>query len=401
MGRLDRWHEDTGTGYTSSDSYLKLSTSGVLQNNVNSAWYKAGSKFLTIDPTNGAQITVNASTDTIARSYGFVNSAGDDICSVSGYYDTVNDINAMDVAAYASDMDNAIYLTANSGSPYIGAIYLQAYGAGDQASFFVDSQRSTNAIGGSVTPRSVLFGKADEVDFYAPVVQVGQDTTKRLWFEDAYANRGGNHSEIVNETTSYKALMLLGNKSFDSTNRRVDIYDKAFVSSIVEVGYNRTTGNVSKFTGRNSTTSSISLSASTWGYSSAVLFNAYHADVSINMFSSGASKYLGAQYTGNVTRPGMFQWDANAGMFSLAYGEAGLANEADITTWTKMFEFKSDGNIALGGAGSWGAGAGVTFVINRTTVPTSNPVGGGLLYVDAGALKYRGSSGTVTTIAVA
>jgi hypothetical protein len=38
---------------------------------------------------------------------------------------------------------------------------------------------------------------------------------------------------------------------------------------------------------------------------------------------------------------------------------------------------------------------------NVTTPPNSNPSGGGILYVDAGALKYRGSSGTVTTIAPA
>ncbi len=29
---------------------------------------------------------------------------------------------------------------------------------------------------------------------------------------------------------------------------------------------------------------------------------------------------------------------------------------------------------------------------------SGNPSGGGLLYVEAGALKYRGSSGTVTTL---
>jgi hypothetical protein len=39
------------------------------------------------------------------------------------------------------------------------------------------------------------------------------------------------------------------------------------------------------------------------------------------------------------------------------------------------------------------------FVANTTSAPASNPVGGGFLYVEAGALKYRGSSGTVTTIA--
>lgn len=41
------------------------------------------------------------------------------------------------------------------------------------------------------------------------------------------------------------------------------------------------------------------------------------------------------------------------------------------------------------------------LIPNASTVPASNPVGGGYLYVQAGALKYRGSSGTVTTIALA
>ncbi len=36
---------------------------------------------------------------------------------------------------------------------------------------------------------------------------------------------------------------------------------------------------------------------------------------------------------------------------------------------------------------------------NAATAPTTNPAGGGLLYAEGGALKWRGSSGTVTTIA--
>ena len=40
---------------------------------------------------------------------------------------------------------------------------------------------------------------------------------------------------------------------------------------------------------------------------------------------------------------------------------------------------------------------GVVFIANSTP-PASDPSGGGYLYVEAGALKYRGSSGTVTTI---
>ena len=62
--------------------------------------------------------------------------------------------------------------------------------------------------------------------------------------------------------------------------------------------------------------------------------------------------------------------------------------------------FETNGNIGLIGATSFGASSvGVVGIANATTVPTGNPTGGGVLYVESGALKYRGSSGTVTTIA--
>lgn len=53
------------------------------------------------------------------------------------------------------------------------------------------------------------------------------------------------------------------------------------------------------------------------------------------------------------------------------------------------------------GAGnpSYGGGTGVVNIQNAGVLPTSNPTGGGVLFVQGGALKWRGSSGTVTTIA--
>jgi len=51
--------------------------------------------------------------------------------------------------------------------------------------------------------------------------------------------------------------------------------------------------------------------------------------------------------------------------------------------------------------GSFGGGKSVIFVANATTTPTVDPVGGGILYVEGGALKYRGPSGTITTVAPA
>ncbi len=46
-------------------------------------------------------------------------------------------------------------------------------------------------------------------------------------------------------------------------------------------------------------------------------------------------------------------------------------------------------------------GIGVIGIKNRTTAPTTNPSDGGILYCASGALVFRGSGGTVTTIAPA
>lgn len=45
--------------------------------------------------------------------------------------------------------------------------------------------------------------------------------------------------------------------------------------------------------------------------------------------------------------------------------------------------------------------AGVILIGNTAAEPSANPSGGGALWCNGGALKYRGSSGTVTTIAPA
>ena len=59
-----------------------------------------------------------------------------------------------------------------------------------------------------------------------------------------------------------------------------------------------------------------------------------------------------------------------------------------------------NGNIGFGTATEYGSGQGVIGILNAAVVPSTNPTGGGVLYVEDGALKFRGSSGTVTTIAL-
>jgi hypothetical protein len=56
-------------------------------------------------------------------------------------------------------------------------------------------------------------------------------------------------------------------------------------------------------------------------------------------------------------------------------------------------------NVGINTFSQFGGGSKVIGIADADTVPSTNPTGGGVLYVEAGALKYRGSSGTVTTIA--
>jgi hypothetical protein len=69
--------------------------------------------------------------------------------------------------------------------------------------------------------------------------------------------------------------------------------------------------------------------------------------------------------------------------------------------WTTIASLTGQANVGVGTHSEFGSGAGVIGIANATTVPTANPTGGGVFYVQAGALKYRGSSGTITTIAPA
>lgn len=60
-----------------------------------------------------------------------------------------------------------------------------------------------------------------------------------------------------------------------------------------------------------------------------------------------------------------------------------------------------DGTTALTSPEFTIATIGGVTTISNTTAPTDTPVGGGYLFVESGALKFKGSSGTVTTVATA
>ena len=113
-------------------------------------------------------------------------------------------------------------------------------------------------------------------------------------------------------------------------------------------------------------------------------------DIAANWYYNGGDKYINATGKASIFQQsgGAFFWLST----NTASGGAGSA----MTLNTNM-TLDALGNLLVGLATA-GTTAAKTIQIANGTAPTAN-VAGGQLYVEAGALKYRGSSGTITTIA--
>jgi hypothetical protein len=89
---------------------------------------------------------------------------------------------------------------------------------------------------------------------------------------------------------------------------------------------------------------------------------------------------------GSATAPAFsFSTDTGSGLYSLGAKKLGIAVDSTIAV---AIQVDVDGSTGP-----------TVYIKDLATAPTVNPSGGGYLFVQGGALKYRGSSGTVTTIA--
>lgn len=76
-------------------------------------------------------------------------------------------------------------------------------------------------------------------------------------------------------------------------------------------------------------------------------------------------------------------------------------NDLASTKLTGGVKGAANNNALLAAATDVASGQGVVAVKDATSAPAGTPSGGGVLYSDAGALKWKGSGGTVTTVAPA
>ena len=124
---------------------------------------------------------------------------------------------------------------------------------------------------------------------------------------------------------------------------------------------------------------------------------------------SAAASSIGVIVRGNATTPGNLQeWqDSATNILSNVTGtgviRSTLSMQAlgmqSVSDGSAVMAFSSNRNLQIGATtGVYAGGSGVIGITNATTAPTSNPTGGGILFVETGALKYRGTSGSAATI---
>ncbi len=152
------------------------------------------------------------------------------------------------------------------------------------------------------------------------------------------------------------------------------------------------------------------LNAATTAYMMAMLESSRSICFGANVFDSIWTFYDNTPSTGDsvlsiragAAREARVRFGSNSGTYDVGLqrdSAGGVLNVTDASTTATNFRGLRVRDLMVNGSSSLGGGAGVIALANATTPPTSTPTGGGILYVQNGALMYLGSSGTVTTIA--
>jgi hypothetical protein len=145
------------------------------------------------------------------------------------------------------------------------------------------------------------------------------------------------------------------------------------------------------------------------GYSPGDLENIFVNSISFTV-SSGNSA---SSFDGYITVDGYIAVGtnpANAGIIRLPNNQDIKARNAGNNNNLSLIGSDSSNNIIIGQIGfyteikeklSLTGGSNVFYIEESSSVPSVDPTGGGVLYVEDGSLKYRGPNGTITTIGAA
>ena len=258
-GTANEYGMIAGTGYTSSDSYAKFSTAGVVQNNVNSTWRSGGTTFLEIDSSSGVDITIPDDAPLYSRGYSFKNSGGTNISSLWAWYSTADSSNRLELFAEYAARKNMIDVIASSDSTHDADILLRAAGRSQQA----EMSMSTSASGSSVNfigITSLFSVDAPQVNFSDATTflinsSVTSDTYLRFSsFTDTYIKSTYNVTgslRYIDISAGATSRVRLGNGngfSLEADSNTVDVNQKLTVSGgteLIKLNGSGTSGNAS------------------------------------------------------------------------------------------------------------------------------------------------------------
>jgi len=218
---------------------------------------------------------------------------------------------------------------------------------------------------------------------------IGIDLTNIAQRNSANTFTVGGHL-ITNAATAIVPLTVRGVASQSANLQEWQNSAGSTVASISSIGLfnNSTTGIITSYTRQGGAPFLATLSVGTNGTAQVGAVIRGVASQSANLQEWQDS---GGTVLAKIDSTGIIQ-SANAFQGTGFLGTSGLTT---ISVATQR-------NVGLAtGSGSYGGGQAVVFIGTATVVPTTNPTGGGILYVEAGALKYRGSSGTITTLGAA
>lgn len=176
-----------GSGYTATDSYIKISTSAVLQNNVPSTWKAGGVDFLNINGTNGISLQSFDAT-------GGVITYGDQrIVGWSASLPSSSPDGALWTQYTATQ--NELHVEARQTGTRAGLIQLAAYGEAATGNY-ADTVLLTLSGAESAATRSYLNIRADdmEIDLGNGSANIGILTlySKQLLFSDGSSSDDGS-----------------------------------------------------------------------------------------------------------------------------------------------------------------------------------------------------------------
>jgi hypothetical protein len=213
---------------------------------------------------------------------------------------------------------------------------------------------------------------------------------------------------------SSEALQFVGGSAFGRRGMSYNAYFDGsawkYIGTGAAVLYQQDSGGFIWYTAASGTADNAISLTQIWSMSASGHFLA-GTDNSYDIGASGASRPRDAYISNSLVVKSSTGQFILGGTTSATYPSFGAANTGefilsadkhrffDKTGSTERFVMEmANGNLGVG-ATAWGTSAVRVIGIANGTAPTSSPAGMGQLYVEAGALKYRGSSGTVTTIA--